>query len=419
MAVTRLRRLREGGGGPLGLAVVVAGVVSAVLVTSSSEAARPAGGSPAIARSSEPPAAATQPTPAPVPVASAPSAPPRRRVSIVMTGDVLLHNTLWEQARRDAAARQEPGMDFRPIFASMRPVISGADIAICHLETPLAPVGGPYSGYPVFSVPPQVARALSWLGYDGCTTASNHTLDAGVAGVQRTLATLDRAGIAHAGSARSRSESNRPMVLESDGVRIAVLSYTEMLNGLTPPAGKSWIVNTIDPEAILTDADRAKAAGADVVLVALHWGAEYQHEPSADQRRVARRLLASPYVDLVYGHHAHVVQPFQRIGGKWVAYGLGNHVADQRGLPAATREGVLASFTFTERRDGGWSVAAGYLPTYITAGRTLRVLDLSRALANPRTPTAGRATYRQAWRHVARDVGAAGARAAGLTPVRW
>lgn len=353
----------------------------------------------------------------------------------MLTGDVLLHNTVWRQAQRDATARHEPGFDFRPILARVRAVVSGADLAVCHLETPLASAGGPYSGYPTFSVPPQITTALAWAGYDGCTTASNHSLDAGTAGVRRTLAALDRAKIAHAGSARTRKESDHPMWLEATGwpgegrsgarstglptqpaqsVRVAVLSYTQMLNGLSPPPGSSWIVNTIDVRAILADAHRARAAGADLVLVALHWGVEYDHQPTLDQRRIARRLLASPDIDLVYGHHAHVVQPFQKIGAKWVAYGLGNHIADQRGLPVGTREGVLARFTFTERADGRWLSTAEYLPTYITSGSSLRVVDLSRALADRRTTGTARSRYQRAWRDVTREVGADGAENAGL-----
>jgi hypothetical protein len=340
-----------------------------------------------------------------------------RQVSMVLTGDILLHNTVWDQARRDAAARGRPGFDFRPILGGVRAVASGADLAICHLETPLAAAGGPYTGYPRFSVPPQITRALAWTGYDGCTTASNHTLDAGEAGVRRTLAALDDAKLAHAGSGRTAAESHRPMWLKAgDGqpVRIAVLAYTQMLNGLTPPPGKSWIVNTIDPEAILLDARRAREAGADLVLVALHWGTEYQHQPTRDQRRIARRLLASPDVDLVYGHHAHVVQPFGKIGGKWVAYGLGNCLADQRGLAPGTREGVLARFTFIERRGGGWTSRAEYLPTYITTGRSLRVVDLNQALADRKIASTTRAVYRRAWRDVTRAVSSTGALKAGL-----
>jgi len=200
-------------------------------------------------------------------------------------------------------------------------------------------------------------------------------------------------------------------------VRIAVLAYTQTLNGLIPPPGRSWIVNTIDPRAILLDAKRARMAGADLVLVALHWGIEYQHQPTLDQRRLAQRLLASPDVDLVYGHHSHVVQPFQKIGRKWVAYGLGNCVADQRGMPRDTREGVLARFTFTERPGGGWVSRAAYLPTYITAEQPLRVVDLSRALADRRTTGTALAVYRRAWREVADAVSPAGALKAGLQAI--
>jgi hypothetical protein len=368
------------------------------------------------------PSSAGSADPAPLRAAHAPGNTRPRQVSIVLTGDILLHNTVWDQARRDAAASGRSRFDFRPILDGIRPVLSGSDLAICHLETPLATTGGPYTGYPRFSVPPQITNAVAWAGYDGCTTASNHTLDAGETGIRRTLAALDDAKLAHTGSARTTAESHRPMWFTAgDGrpVRIAVLAYTQMLNGLTPPSGKSWIVNTIDPQAILADARRARKAGADLVLVALHWGIEYQHQPTLDQQRLARRLLMSPDVDLVYGHHAHVVQPFGKVGGKWVAYGLGNCVADQRGMSPDTREGVLARFTFTERPDGGWVSRAEYLPTYITTGRSLRVVDLSRSLANRKITGAARAGYRRAWRDVTQAVSSTGAFKAGLHPIEY
>ena len=119
----------------------------------------------------------------------------------MLTGDVLLHNTIWDQARRDAAATGRSRFDFRPILGGIRAVVSGSDVAICHLETPLATADGPYTGYPRFSVPPQITKALAWTGYDGCTTASNHTLDAGEPGIRRTLAALmTRAGLSPAGT---------------------------------------------------------------------------------------------------------------------------------------------------------------------------------------------------------------------------
>ena len=108
------------------------------------------------------------------------------------------------------AAEGRTGYDFAPMFASVKPVVSAADLAICHMETPLGPADGPFSGYPSFSVPPQVATGLADLGYDSCSTASNHSLDQGEAGVARTLDALDAAGIRHAGTARSPAEAAEP-----------------------------------------------------------------------------------------------------------------------------------------------------------------------------------------------------------------
>ena len=104
-----------------------------------------------------------------------------------MNGDLLWHNTLWYGAREDARRRGRSGYDFAPLLAGMRPVVAGADVAICHEEPPLAPAGGPFANYPRFSVPPQVVRAIKQTGYDVCTTASNHSVDYGFAGLRRTL----------------------------------------------------------------------------------------------------------------------------------------------------------------------------------------------------------------------------------------
>jgi hypothetical protein len=130
--------------------------------------------------------------------------PPPRSLTLVATGDVLLHDALWHQARADAVAAGRPGEhDFGPLLAGIRPLVQEADVAICHMETPVAPRGGPYASYPSFSVPPEIVPALAATGFDACTTASNHTYDRGAAGVDRTLHELDAAGIHHAGSART------------------------------------------------------------------------------------------------------------------------------------------------------------------------------------------------------------------------
>jgi poly-gamma-glutamate synthesis protein (capsule biosynthesis protein) len=164
-----------------------------------------------------------------------------------------------------------------------------------------------------------------------------------------------------------------------DGVRVAHLSWTYGLNGIPEPAGQPWAVNDFDPtgpqvDGILAEAARARAAGAEVVIASVHCCTEYQHDPSPAQTAIAAALLASPDIDLVLGHHAHVVQPFERINGEWVAYGLGNHIAQQ--ARPVTYDSVIARFTFTRGPDGRYAVStAEAIPTHIQpAGDGLAVV---------------------------------------------
>jgi hypothetical protein len=350
---------------------------------------------------------------------TATSASAGRSFTFVATGDVLLHNLLWFQARRDAAAAGKSGYDFRPILAGLRPLVSSADLALCHLETPLAPASGPFRNYPSFSVPPQIAPALAATGYDACTTASNHTLDQGFPGVVRTLEALHRAGIAHTGSARSAAEARRPLLLPVGGARVAVLSYTYGFNGYPLPPARPWAANRIDERRILADARQARRAGADVVVVALHWGQEYVHQPTPQQARLAPRLLRSPDVDLLIGHHAHVVQPVERIGEEWVAYGLGNSVAAHNVQRRANMEGLLVRFTFSERADGGWRVTkAEYAPMYQPDSPPHRIVDLGRALSGSALNPGKRREYRVSFERVRRVVEGRGGAEDGLRPIR-
>ena len=338
----------------------------------------------ATATSSASPTAPTVPTTPP------PSPPQRatRAVTVVMNGDLLWHNTLWFGAKEDAQRRGMHGredFDFAPLLAGLKSVVSSADVAICHEEVPLAPRGGPYRNYPLFAAPPQVVRAIKSTGYDLCTTASNHSLDDGFPGLRRTLDELDRAGIGHAGTYRSRADSERPTIFRTaSGVRIGLVAGTFSTNGLPLPAGKPWAVTSTDPSTLLRRAHLARRAGADIVLVALHAGTEYSSRENGQQTMLARTLTASPYVDLVYGHHAHVVQPWTMVNGKWVAYGLGNTAAQHEPSVVRGYEGVTGRFTFTEAANGRFRVTrAEYIPTLVTryqSGRPARVHRVSTSL---------------------------------------
>ena len=197
-------------------------------------------------------------------------------LTVVATGDVLLHQKS-PLIRGAAAAGRAHGteFDFSGVFANIAPVIQAADLAICHLETPLADPDGPFRGYPSFSVQPQIVDALAGAGYDTCSTASNHALDAGFDGLVRTLDTLDARRMGHTGTFRSPAESLTPHIADVGGALVAQLSWTFGLNGIAEPHGRQWAVNDFDPtgpqvDAILADASRARRAGADIVIASLH-----------------------------------------------------------------------------------------------------------------------------------------------------
>lgn len=344
------------------------------------------------------------------------TAPPRT-VTLVATGDVLLHTPLWHQASADAAASGRTGYDFGPMLAGIRPVVSGADVAICHMETPVAPPGGPYSSYPSFSVPPEITDALAATGYDACTTASNHTYDRGAEGVDRTLDALDASGIRHAGSARTPEEAATATLLDVDGVAVALLSYTYGFNGIPAPGGETWRANPIDEARILGDAATARGRGADIVVVGLHWGDEYRHEPNAQQQALAPTLIRSPDIDLVLGHHAHVVQPVEAVGGEWIVYGMGNLISNQGSLGPEKLEGLLVRFTFTETASGWRTTEAAFAPVLTDDRGPVRVVDVRRALADPITDPGLRTRLQTADDRTTAIVAQRGATEAGLEPI--
>ncbi|GLB67445.1 CapA family protein [Arthrobacter mangrovi] len=279
-----------------------------------------------------------------------------RCATVAMSGDLLLHEPLWEQAARDAARTASGKLDFRPVLAAQEQYLETADLAICQLETPLAQADGPYSGYPAFNVPPQILDAVSAVGYDACTTASNHSIDDGTAGVDRTLDALDEHGLEHTGSYRSPAAARQVLIVDTPAARVAVITGTFSLNGLEPEA--AWQVDRLDPRTMIAKAKQARAEGADIVLGAIHAGDEYSDDANAQQREAAHMLADSGEFSLVYGHHSHSVQPIERYGGTWIAYGLGNTIAAHATDNVLNTEGLMVRAQFSQEADGkAWEVA--------------------------------------------------------------
>jgi poly-gamma-glutamate synthesis protein (capsule biosynthesis protein) len=263
--------------------------------------------------------------------------------------------------------------DFLPMFRRVRGTLAGADLALCHLETPVT-ADGELSSYPVFAAPVEITDAIAGAGYDSCSTASNHSLDGGTAGIAATLKALDRAGVAHTGTARTRTESRWVTMLDVEGARVAQLSYSFGFNGFTPE--RHWQANEIEVERILDDARRARESGSDFTVVSLHWGVEPVTTPTTFQTQVANRLTRSPFVDAIVGHHAHVVQPIERVNGKVVAYGMGNFLSGMwpgELWPEGVEDGVIVLLR-VERRDDAYRVTnVRAVPTTVEYG-TWRIL---------------------------------------------
>ncbi|WP_372446740.1 CapA family protein [Streptomyces laculatispora] len=351
--------------------------------------------------------------------------------TVAAAGDILIHPPLIEQARKDAKAEGKQGLDFYRLMAGVKPVISRADLAICHFEPVVGKPNGPFRSYPDFLVPPQITTAVKQIGYDTCSSASNHTLDHGQAGVKRTLDALDEAGLKHTGSARSKAEADKPLIMDVKGVKVAQLSYAFGFNGREVPAGTPWIVNQNDFDRIKEAEKRARAAGADVVILSIHWGREHHPEPSSAQIKLARRIARETGINLVIGHHAHVVQPMEKVDGTWIAYGLGNQVARHDVPSGLTEEGVVGWFEF-HKSGGSWDVKARYVPTLITippdadeanpapsdAVQDHRLVDLAAALRDDKKLTPEeRARYRLAFERTQGTMLNRGAAQDGLKPL--
>ena len=324
-----------------------------------------AGAAPPLPPEAFPVGPATAPPPGTDPDSTAPGGREPRSFTIAATGDLLIHSPFVRRARR------ADGWDFTPVFREVAPILREADLAVCHVETPMSPDNRNLSTFPLFSVPNHLADAIAHAGYDTCSLASNHSLDSGMRGVAGTIDALDRVGVAHTGMARSREERGVLNLLEVNGATVAHLSYTYGLNTGALRPEDAHLANIIDEMDILVEAWRARLAGADFVILSLHWGTEFRRMPDRYQTDLGPRLLASPDIDLIIGHHAHVVQPVDRIGGEYLAYGLGNFISIQspRGVGGkpGTQDGVILRLTVTEDTvTGRWSATSiSHTPTMV------------------------------------------------------
>ncbi|MDR0626074.1 MAG: CapA family protein [Bifidobacteriaceae bacterium] len=264
-----------------------------------------------------------------------PAVPSELTVTVAFGGDLLTH-----QPVNQSAAARDGSYDFTPLLTGVDPWIAGADLAICQMEVPLAPPGVAPTGYPIFGAPSELVGDLAEQGWDGCTTASNHSLDKGWAGVSHTIETLRGDGLGYAGTALTEADSLLPQLYQLTGsdqtLTIAHIAATYGTNGLPLPSDQPWAVATpIETSRLVDQAVAARAAGADIVIASIHAGVEYQTQLSAEQKGIVARLAASGQIDAVIGDHPHVSQPIELVSGgvnnrgMWTIYSLGNFLSNQ------------------------------------------------------------------------------------------
>lgn len=284
-------------------------------------------------------------------------------ISFLFIGDVMGHGPQITSAYDKSQGKY----DYTGCFKYISEEMSAADYTIANLEVTLA--GPPFSGYPQFSSPDELAVACKSAGVDIFVTSNNHSCDRGGKGIIRTINVLDSLDILHTGTFKDSADRrvNNPLIIDHDCFRIAILNYTYGTNGLPYPA--PTLVNTIEKELMASDLQLAKSKNPDKIIVVTHWGNEYESTPSSWQISMGQFLFDNG-ADIVVGSHPHVLQKMvwekqADATGKesLIVYSLGNYISNQRDR----KKDGGAMFKLTLRKEKGHTFIkeSGYYLTWV------------------------------------------------------
>jgi poly-gamma-glutamate capsule biosynthesis protein CapA/YwtB (metallophosphatase superfamily) len=261
-------------------------------------------------------------------------------VSFLFVGDIMQHDGQIEAAYNPITK----GYDYDDGFKYIKPIINEYDFRIANLE--VTHPGKPYKGYPQFAAPDELSETAVHAGFNVILTANNHSCDGRAKGVIRTLDVLDKLGVKHTGTFRNQAERDQtyPLMVEKNGMKIALLNYTYGTNGLK--VAKPLIINYIDSVVIKKDIARAIELKADYIICNMHWGSEYKPLPNKYQKTY-EQVCYRAGADMVIGGHPHVVQPIEKkkVNGvdKLTVWSLGNFVSNMS--VRHTRGGVMVGAT--------------------------------------------------------------------------
>jgi poly-gamma-glutamate synthesis protein (capsule biosynthesis protein) len=280
-------------------------------------------------------------------------------LTIIAAGDNLLHDRLFNHIVKDGI------YDFDSIYSYVRPFIEKADIAFINQEVLLAGTSFGLSGYPLFNAPQEAGNALIKTGFNVINHASNHIMDKGEAAVFATMQFWDTfPGIRYLGIHKTEEDKGKPVIIEKNNIKTGFLSYTYNTNGIPLPKEKPYLVSLIDTAVMAKEIDALRPL-CDFLIVSMHWGTEYESAPNSEQQKLAQ-FLAEHNVDLVIGHHPHVLQTFSyvpRPDGQTMLcyYSLGNFLAAQ-----TTTKTLLGGLVYLrlKKADSNISIEeTGFIPT--------------------------------------------------------
>lgn len=319
------------------------------------------------------------------PNAEEPQAKPDIEINIKATGDIMFH-----PSQIDGAYNPNTGtFDFHNSFKAVKNIFTFADLAIANFEgTTAGNSVYAYQGYPLFNAPDEVLDAIKDAGFDVLVTANNHSLDTRKAGIIRTIEQINLRGMDTVGTYKEKPET-RVLMKDIKGIKVAIMSYTEMVNGLESvltPQDLDAMVNIIDETKMKEDIAYAKENNADVIIAYLHWGNEYARVQSQRQEVLADMLL-NEGVDIILGSHPHVIQPAKlyEFDGKtkYVAYSMGNFLSNQREETLApygiskeiskyTEDGVIVDIEIVKNGETGEISIKNirYIPLWVYKGNT-------------------------------------------------
>lgn len=229
--------------------------------------------------------------------------PPDASFSLAVSGDVMSHITNTESAQKS-----DGSYDYLPQFQEIQGLLSKADYTMVNLESTVAGEEYGYRGFPRFNAPVNLAETLKKIGVDLVVTANNHAMDSGIQGLKDNLDNLDRIGLEHTGTFRTREEASIPFVKDLNGIKVGFVAFSYGTNHIDVP--NNYSLNLNSPDRIRKKIKEARDAGAELIVFHIHWGKEYTEYPSQVQMDLYK-VLEEEGADIVIGSHPHRLQPME------------------------------------------------------------------------------------------------------------